>query len=233
MKPALIRQHGATGPPSVLGEWLRDRGIPAVIHPAYLGFPPPPPEGFSFVASLGSAYSPKDLDEPAVVDELHFIERALDAEVPVLGLCFGGQALAAALGGTVEPAERPELGWHEVRTRAPEEVPRGPWLQWHYDRFTVPETAEELAVSAAGAQAFRYGSSLGLQFHPESRIEQAALWAVKDAEKLARHGIGDGVALLEAGRRHQEAAVEAAYSLFDAFWARATDAAPVESEVTR
>ena len=233
MKPALIRQHGATGPPSILGEWLRDRGIPAVIHPAYLGFPPPPPEQFSFVASLGSAHSPKDLDEPAVADELRFIERTLDAEVPVLGLCFGGQALSAALGGTVEPAERPELGWHEVETRAPDEIPPGPWLQWHYDRFTFPDGAEELAVSATGAQAFRYGRSLGLQFHPESRIEQAAVWAAKDAEKLARHGVDDGLALLEAGRRHQDAAIEAAYKLFDSFWARATGESPVESEVAR
>lgn len=233
MRPALIRQHGATGPPTVLGEWLRDRGIPAVIHPVYLGFPPPSPEGYSFVASLGSAHSPKDPDEPEVADELRFLERTLEADVPVLGLCFGGQALAAVLGATVEPAEGPELGWHLIETRAPEEIPPGPWLQWHYDRFTVPEGAEELAVSPTGPQAFRLGRHLGLQFHPESRIEQAAVWARKDTYKLARYGIDDGVPLLEAGRHHQEAAVEAAYSLFDAFWERATGEAPVESEVAR
>ena len=221
MKPVLIRQHGPTGPPSILGEWLRDRSIPAVIHPAYLGFPPPDPGDFSFVASLGSAHSPKDAGEPPVADELRLLERALAAEVPVLGLCFGGQALAVALGGSVEPAERPELGWHQVETRDPELIAPGPWLQWHYDRFTVPPGAEELAVSEVGSQAFRYGRNLGVQFHPESRIEQAVGWARKDTEKLARHGVTDGVAIPEAGRHHQEAAVRAAYDLFDRFWAMA------------
>ena len=222
MKPVLIRQHGATGPPSILAEWLRDRSIPAVVHPAYLGFPAPDPEPFSFVASLGSAQSPKDPHEPEVADELRLVERALDADVPVLGLCFGGQALAVALGGTVEPAERPELGWFQVETRDPDLIAKGPWLQWHFDRFTVPDGATELATSDAGSQAFSYGRNLGLQFHPESRVEQAVGWARKDAaqDKLAKHGITDAVALAEAGRDHQEAAVRAAYDLFDGFWAR-------------
>lgn len=233
MRPALIRQHGHSGPPSILGEWLRDRGIPAVIHPVYLGFPPPPPEEYSFVASLGSAHSPKDRSEPAVVAELSFLEQALAADVPVLGLCFGGQALATVLGGSVEVADRPELGWHHVDTRAPDQIPPGPWLQWHYDRFTIPAGADELAVSATGAQAFRLGRNLGVQFHPESRIEQVAVWARKDAAKLARHGITDGEALLESGRHNQQAAVEAAYSLLDAFWSRASAEAGVGSEVAR
>jgi GMP synthase-like glutamine amidotransferase len=222
VKPVLVRQHGDTVPPSILGEWLRDRSIPAVIHPAYLGFPAPDPEHFSFIASLGSANSPKDAVQPDVADELRLLERAIDADVPVLGLCFGGQALAVALGGEVVPADRPELGWYEVETDDPDLILPGPWLQWHYDRFTVPDGAQELARSETGSQAFSLGRSLGLQFHPESRIEQAVVWARKDAakEKLAKHGIADGVALAEAGREHQEAAVRAAFDLFDGFWAR-------------
>jgi GMP synthase-like glutamine amidotransferase len=221
VRPVLIRQHGPTGPPAILGEWLRDRGLAAVIHPAYLGFPTPDPRGFSFIASLGSANSPADEHKLEVRDELRFLDRAVASEVPVLGLCFGGQALATVLGGTVEAAERPELGWHRVTTRSPEQVPEGPWLQWHYDRFSVPDDGEELASSAVGSQAFRLGRHLGVQFHPESRIEQVAIWAHKDSERLARHGINDGLGLLDAGRANQDAAVAAAYQLFDAFWAHA------------
>jgi GMP synthase-like glutamine amidotransferase len=223
LKPVLIRQHGLTGPPALLGDWLRDRAIPAVIHPAYLGIPAPDPRQFAFVASLGSANSPNQTDKPAVVDELRLLERAVAADVPVLGLCFGGQALAAVLGGTVEAAPEPELGWHELETRDPEQVPAGPWLQWHYDRFTVPAGAEELARTPVGSQAFRHGRHLGVQFHPESTIEQVSVWARKDAQRTARYGVSDGVALLEAGRAHQSAAADAAYALFDAFWSRARE----------
>jgi GMP synthase-like glutamine amidotransferase len=221
MRPVLIRQHGPAGPPAILGEWLRDRALPAVIHPAYLGIPAPDPREFEFVASLGSANSPTDTTKAEVMAELHFLEHATEQEVPVLGLCFGGQALATVLGGSVEAADRPELGWHTVSTSDPEQIPPGPWLQWHYDRFIVPDGGEELATSPVGSQAFRAGPHVGVQFHPESRLEQVAIWAHKDVERLARHGVSDGMALLDAGRANQDAAVAAAYQLFDAFWARA------------
>jgi GMP synthase-like glutamine amidotransferase len=223
LKPVLIRQHGLNGPPALLGDWLRDRAIPAVIHPAYLGIPAPDPSDFAFVATLGSANSPRQTDKPEVAEELRLLERAVAADVPVLGLCFGGQALAAVLGATIEPAPEPELGWHELETRDPEQVPAGPWLQWHWDRFSVPDGAEELAHTSVGSQAFRHGRHLGVQFHAESTIEQVSVWARKDAERTARHGVSDGVAMLEAGRAHQPAAVGSAYALFDAFWSRARE----------
>jgi GMP synthase-like glutamine amidotransferase len=153
--------------------------------------------------------------------ELRLVERAVEAEVPVLGLCFGGQALATVLGGFVERATGPELGWVELDTRDPEQVPRGPWLAWHWDRFVLPDDVEELASTAIGSQAFRSGPHLGVQFHPESRIEQVSVWARKDAERTARVGIPDGVERLEAGREHQTGAVDDAYKLFDGFWDRA------------
>ena len=53
-----------------------------------------------------------------------------------LGICFGGQHLARALGATVGPASRPEVGWLEVETLAARVVPPGRWLQWHRDAFT-------------------------------------------------------------------------------------------------
>ena len=223
MKPVLIRQHGETGPPGVLGDWLRDRRIPAVVHPAHLGVAPPNPEQFVFIASLGSANSPAETDKAEVAEELELLERAIEHDVPVLGLCFGGQALAVALGGSVERADRPELGWHEIDTDAPELVPPGPWLQWHYDRFVLPVQVEELARTATGSQAFRSGPHLGVQFHPESTIERVSVWARKDAARTAEHGVSDGVALLERGRANQDRAIAAAYALFDAFWERARE----------
>ncbi|MBB4661867.1 type 1 glutamine amidotransferase [Conexibacter arvalis] len=222
--PALILQHGDWGPPGLLADWLRQRAIPFEIHRTWLGKPWPEVAGRAFVASLGSPHSPADADEePEVARELELLRAAVDADTPVLGLCFGGQMLAAALGGGIEAAEAPELGWHVVDTTVPDEIPPGPWLQWHYHRFTVPPGAQLLASSPTGPQAFRHGRHLGVQFHPESTIEIVRDWAHTDQPRLDRLGLGDGDALLDAGSGYAAAAVDAAFQLFDAFWRNAHD----------
>jgi GMP synthase-like glutamine amidotransferase len=217
MKPVLIRQHGETGPPGVLGEWLEARGLTWDVDSSWIGAPAPDPEEYEFVVSLGSKHSPRDAQEPAVAAELALLERAVARDVPVLGLCFGGQALAHVLGGVVEAAPVPELGWREIETDAPDLVPAGPWLEWHYERFSTPPGAQELARTAHAVQAFRLGPHLGVQFHPESTVDIVAGWAAKDAGRLAALGIDDGLALIAAPPEQREAAREAAFRLFDAF----------------
>jgi GMP synthase-like glutamine amidotransferase len=220
-RPALVLQHGPLGPPALLGEWLQERAIPYVVHHVHEDLSLPAPDEYRFVASLGSAKSPSAQDDPEVAAELALLRRAVDRDVPVLGLCFGGQALAQVLGGRVEPSPIEELGWHRVETAEPETVAAGPWLQWHYERFTLPPRADELARSAVGPQAFRHGVHVGTQFHPESTMDVVAGWARHDAERLAARGIADGEALVFEGREHADAAREAAFRLFDAFARRA------------
>jgi GMP synthase-like glutamine amidotransferase len=217
---ALILQHGEWGPPGLLGEWASARGLEYDIHRADRGEPLPELNGQLFIASLGSDRNPRETDFPVVRDELEFIERAVAQDIPVLGLCYGGQVLARVLGAEIEPAPAPELGWHTIESSVPEIVPPGPWLQWHYDRFTLPPGATELARSPRAVQAFTRGPHLGVQFHPESTIEIVRSWARSDDERVRALGIGDGEALLERGRRHATAAVGAAFDLFDAFWRR-------------
>lgn len=219
-RPALLRQHEAVTPPGLLAEWAQARGVPVELHHTWTGAPEPELAGRPFVASLGSPHSPADTHVPAVRAELDALARAVELDVPVLGLCYGGQALAAVLGGSVGPAERPEVGWHEIDTDDPQALPAGPWLQWHYHRFSVPAGAVEVARSPSGPQAFRMGEHLGVQFHPESTIEIVAEWARQDRDQLRERGLGDGEALLEAGRHHAEAAARNAFTLFDAFFAR-------------
>ena len=217
VKPALIRQHEEMAPPGLLVEWLRERGIPFEVHPSWLGAATPDFTNYSFVASLGSPYGPNDTHERAVVEELRLIEAAVEGELPVLGLCFGGEALSAVLGGSVERAPVPELGWREIETDDPVAVPAGPWLEWHYERFTTPPGAAELARTADAVQAFRFGVHLGLQFHPESTVEIVSYWASSDAVRLAELGIADGAALVAASPEREDAARAAAFRLFDAF----------------
>ena len=216
MKPVLIRQHEEITPPGLLVDWLRERGIPFEVHPSWLGVAPDL-TSYSFVASLGSPYGPNDTHETAVVEELKLIEAAVESELPVLGLCFGGEALSAVLGGHAERAPVPELGWREIQTHDPVAVPAGPWLEWHYERFTTPPGAVELARTADAVQAFRFGPHLGVQFHPEATVDIISHWARMDAQRLADLDIEVGTALLAASPERKAAAKAAAFRLFDTF----------------
>ena len=209
-KPGLILQHGDDGPPARFGEWLRERGVPFVVHRAWEQAPPDP-RGFSFVASLGSEHSASESDG-WVAREIEGLREAVDADVPVLGLCFGGQALSIALGGGVEVLERPEIGWVAVES-TDRVVPAGHWLQYHFDLMHLPPGAQALANSPAGLAAFRHGRHLGLQFHPEADAELVDLWARTDP-KLPETGV-TREALAEQSRAHAEPARAQAFALFD------------------
>ena len=222
---ALVLMHGDWGPPGLLAEWLEERGIPYDLHRTYVGAPMPDPDGYAFIASLGSNRSPRDTDDAAVAAELLFLREAIERDVPILGLCFGGQALAEALGGIVEAAPTPELGWTEIDTDDPALVPPGPWLEWHYERFHTPPGATEIARTAAATQAFRHGRHLGVQFHPESTVEIVKHWAASDGERLAQLGHGDGSDLIAATDEERAAARAAAFAFFDGFLAIANDPA--------
>ena len=100
----------------------------------------------------------------------------------MLGVCFGGQLLATALGGSVTRSLHPEVGWHEVRSDTPDLVPGGPWFQWHFDRFTPPPNARLVARNDRAAQAFTHGRALGLQFHPEVDEALVQRWIAEDSD---------------------------------------------------
>jgi GMP synthase-like glutamine amidotransferase len=109
-------------------------------------------------------------------DEIAFAQSAIALGVPVLGICFGGQLLAAAVGGSVSPAPTPEIGWISVSADPSGLIEPGPWFSWHFDRFTLPPSAPVLSRTAAADQAFCLGRTLGLQFHPEVNEEVLDSW---------------------------------------------------------
>ena len=219
MKTVLIRQHVESAPAGALSAWLDARGLAYEIDQTWLGRPLPDPGDYAFVASLGHDRGAGDTHLPAVAAEHELLAAAVARDVPVLGLCYGGQVLAAVLGAQVGRAPVAEFGWCEIETDDPSVVPAGPWLEWHFDRFTTPAGATELARTAAASQAFRLGPHLGVQFHPEATVEIVAGWARADADRLAALGIADAAALLAAGPEVQRAAEAAAFRLFDAFLA--------------
>ncbi len=211
-KPALIFQHGRLGPPARVAEWLDERGIPYVVHHAGEDSPVTV-EDFAFVVSLGSQHSAAASDPSWVPGEISALRAAVDADVPVLGLCFGGQALSLALGGGVDVLDRPEIGWLPIETVDGDAVPAGPWLMWHTEQMRVPPGATELARSPAGAAAFSFGPHLAVQFHPEVDVESVRAWAEKD-EHLTGAGLTPD-AVVAQSEIHAPAARERAFAMLD------------------
>lgn len=163
-----------------LGPLLAERGFVVEPH-SFVAAPsgdPGPPQlaGADLVVVTGSDDSAYDDALPWLAAERDYLRRADAAGVPILGLCFGGQILARVLGGRVARAPRPEIGWYSVDSDDVGLIESGPWLEFHYDRFTVPEGATTIARTADAIQAFTHGPHLGLQFHPEISPDLFETW---------------------------------------------------------
>jgi len=179
----------------------------------------PDPGGYDAIVFFGSAWSVYDEDTVGswIGDEIAVARSAMDLGVPVLGICFGGQMLAAAVGGSVSRAPAPEIGWSMVDTSVPGLIDAGPWFQWHFDRFTVPAGVPVLARSALADQAFRVGRTLGLQFHPELTSSVLECWLDNGgAGQLAASEVDAG-ALLEQTRSLESVSALRAHELVRRF----------------
>ncbi len=197
---ALILQHEEPTPPGYLAEWLEERNADYEVHRIDLHDWAHDPRDYDFIASLGSEFAAFDDTRPFVKREADLLRDATRADVPVLGLCFGGQLLARVMGGKSFRSEHSEIGWLPVQTEDPDLVAEGPWFNWHFDTFTLPPGAKLIAKTDVAPQAYVIGRSLGLQFHPEVTPEIMESWV-----KAYRHELdGDGVdpdALLEETHR--------------------------------
>jgi len=179
----------------------------------------PDPGGYDAIVFFGSAWSVYDEDTVGswIGEEIAVARSAMDLGVPVLGICFGGQMLAAAVGGSVSRAPAPEIGWSMVDTSIPGLIDAGPWFQWHFDRFTVPAGVPVLARSALADQAFRVGRTLGLQFHPELTSAVLECWLDNGgAGQLAASGVDAG-ALLQQTRSLESVSALRAHELVRRF----------------
>jgi GMP synthase-like glutamine amidotransferase len=157
----------------------------------------PDPLAYDAIVAFGAVWAVYDVAAIGswIGDEIAFTRQAIAGGVPVLGICFGGQVLAAALGGQVARASRPEIGWNVIESDEPGLIDPGPWFQWHSDRFELPAGIPVLARTALANQAFTVGRSLGLQFHPELTPSVLECWLDIGEAQLAAQGI-DAAGLL-------------------------------------
>ena len=198
----LFLYNDPTAPAAILGEAFAENGFEIdtfeVVPADRAGDPVfdvtfPDFTDYEVVVPLGARWAVYDerLADAWVGTEIDLVRRALGAGVGVLGVCFGGQLLAHALGGEVTRSPHPEIGWYEVHSNNPALVPHGPWFQWHFDRFSLPPGAVAVARNLGTTQAFVQGRALGLQFHPEVDSAVVEDWVAGDYKEGGDGGIAE------------------------------------------
>jgi GMP synthase-like glutamine amidotransferase len=216
---ALIVEHERATPGGLVYDWLGSHGAEVDELRIDIEERRVDPGEYDLVIPLGSEFAAYDDSIPWIPRERQLLLEATEAGVSVLGICFGGQLLARALGGQSFRADEPEIGWLTVRTSDPELVPAGPWFQWHFDTFTAPPGATVIADTDVGPQAYVVGRSMGVQFHPEVTPQIMDDWV-----RVYRHELdGEGVdpdRLLEQTHARAQENRQTSWRLLDAFLAR-------------
>jgi GMP synthase-like glutamine amidotransferase len=216
---ALILEHERATPGGLVQQWLGERGAEVDVYPIDVETRDVDPRDYTMLVSLGSEFAAYDDSIPWIPREMELLRRAASDDVPVLGICFGGQLLARSLGGESFRSDESEIGWLPIDSREPELVPPGPWFQWHFDTFSVPEGATVVAETDVGPQAYVIGRSLGVQFHPEITPEIMDDWVHVYRHELDESGV-DPDALLEETRRRADSARATSRRLLDAYLER-------------
>jgi GMP synthase-like glutamine amidotransferase len=141
----LFLHNDPTAPEALLGEVFAEAGFDvstfSVVPPDRPNDPAldvafPDPLAYDVIVPLGARWAAYDDSVPWIAGEMDMLRRALAGGIGVLGVCFGGQLLARALGGSVGRSPAPEIGWCEVDSDDATMVPGGPWFQWHFDRLS-------------------------------------------------------------------------------------------------
>jgi GMP synthase-like glutamine amidotransferase len=203
---ALIIEHERATPGGRVYDWLEAHG--AEIDELRIDIEPPDldPGEYDVIIPLGSEHAAYADHVAWIPPEVDLLRQAHESGASVLGICFGGQLLARALGGRCYRAERSEIGWLPIRTRNPELVSQGPWFQWHFDTFDAPPGSTLLAESDVGPQAFSIGQSFGVQFHPEVTPQMMEDWVRVYRHELDEEGVDPDALLVETYELAEQAA---------------------------
>jgi GMP synthase-like glutamine amidotransferase len=193
MKPVAIFRHVAIEGPGYLADFLDARTIPWRLVRIDEGDPLPlSVQEYGGIVLMGGPMSVND-DLPWISPLLALIRDAVEADIPVLGHCLGGQLMSKALGAGVGPNAVKEIGWGGVRVHNAEEARR--WFgeraeftvfHWHGETFDLPAGAVHLLSSAhCRHQAYALGKHLALQCHIEMTADMVRDWCRAGAAELA------------------------------------------------
>jgi GMP synthase (glutamine-hydrolysing) len=188
MKPVLCVRNDRDDTLGIAVPALAEHGVPVIRLDAFAAEPLwPGLEEISGIVVFGGEMNVDEVERyPNLLTQRELLRRAVDAGLPVLGICLGAQMLARALDARVYRAPVRELGFKPVRITESGQV--DPLLgafhsgdrvfQWHEDTFDLPDGAELLAAGDdVQVQAFRMGrNAWGVQFHFEVDAEGVDAW---------------------------------------------------------
>ncbi len=190
----LVILHGEDSSAGRIGQLIERKGYSIERRKPRFGCPVPTTlDGFAGAVVFGGPMSANDADA-WIAAEIELAALALQQDKPFLGVCLGAQMLAKALGARVDrhPEAHVEIGYYPIQPTAAGKA-FGAWPErvyhWHREGFDVPAGAQLLATGGAFPnQAFTYGKSAGLQFHPEITYALVNRWTTDAASMLAEPG---------------------------------------------
>ncbi len=221
MARALVLRHHLEDHAGLIGEAFEERGFELDVAMMSEATPSPSLESYDVMIILGSkcAVYDHEVETAWFHRELTLIGEAEQRALPILGICFGAQALCRYYGGSVTRARDGEVGWFEIDVVADVGLESGPWFEFHFDHCALPDGAELWATSPRAVQAFAIGANVGVQFHPEVDDAQLKEWLAADEDDARELGL-DVDALLAETARETPAARRRAASLVDLFLSR-------------
>ena len=228
MMKALFIQHDHVSPTGPVSERLRHHGFEIeerlVVSQDNFGKPNvdfefPDFNDYDVIIPMGAPWGA--WDDACIgnwlLPEIEWIGQAVASGKPVLGICFGGQLIARAMGGSVAPGAKGEIGWTYIWSGNPDLVSNGPWFQFHYDHWQVPPTAVEIARNPVSSQAFTINNSLAVQFHPELTASALKGWLDWGGDKKVIQDGQDPVVMQAQTFAEESAARERTFDLVDNF----------------
>lgn len=226
MKPIVVLRNEHDAPPGYLGDALDRRGVDWHVIRLDAGDPLTGPEDVSGVAVLGGAMGAYDEEKfPFLIDEKRFLSECTTAGVPVLGICLGCQLLADALGGRAYLADQAEIVLAPIESTGEGQddpivaaLAGRPVIRFHQDTFDIPSGATLLATGGGFNQAFRFGSAVGIQPHPEVTSALLGGWLGSGRGRQRAIELGtDPDALIAAFTEAEEEIAKTAAAVFAAW----------------
>ncbi len=184
MKPLLIVSHVACSRPGYLCDYLDQRSVGYQRFSIESDEPLPSANELSGVVLLGAPVSVNS-GQDWIEQEIALVQDCTEREIPVFGICFGGQLISKAFGGEVYTAPSLQIGWHPISiTEQARKLFNGNPIpesfnafEWHEETFTLPSGAIPLFNDGCvGNQGFLHRGCLAVQFHPEVTEEIVAEW---------------------------------------------------------
>ncbi|MDP2869896.1 type 1 glutamine amidotransferase [Methyloversatilis sp.] len=227
MKPIAVFRHSLTEGPGHIATYMKGIGREIKVVAIDRGDTvPADPTPFSGLCFMGGPMSVND-PLPWIPEVLALIRRAMDADIPVIGHCLGGQLMTKALGGTVGANPVKEIGWRQVTLSGPA---AREWFgdregflsfHWHGETFSLPDGASHLLASdACTNQAWAIGKHLAMQCHIEMTEAMIREWCVGGQKEIHEASAQPTVQSADDMQQDIEARVAALHAVAECAYAK-------------